>query len=59
MLDWQLPILIEALAVMADIEGMKAENAARQACGDSPSHSEQSFMDCANELRCLSRDSKP
>jgi hypothetical protein len=58
-LDWQLPIYIESMAIIADIEGMKALNAERADQGKALAYDEQSFIDRGNELRQLASDARP
>lgn len=54
--DWQYRILIQSFAVNAEIEGMKAENQQRMACGNSVAYDEQNFIDKASELERLARE---
>jgi len=52
----QAKILIQAYAINAEIEAMKAENSIRLINDNQISYSEQDFMDKAAELIELSRD---
>jgi len=48
--------LARILACNARVEGMKAENAHRDACGQSVAYGEEAFLAEANELERLAQD---
>ena len=56
--DWQVPIFIAAMAEVARMEGMKAENEQRKACGSSMAYVESDFSEIAIALDALSRDAR-
>ena len=47
---------IELLALMAEMEGMKAANSERLSAGYSLAYDENSFMELADRIRELGRD---
>lgn len=49
---------VEAFAVNAEIEGMKAENALRQLCQDSPAYGPHMFNEAAGTLQSLANELK-
>ena len=60
MLYWQLPIYLQAQAVMAEIESMKASNSQFDPEQDMRiPYDNQAFIDKADELRQLAQDIRP
>ena len=51
--EYTVKRLALVLAVQAEIEGMKAVNLQRQACGESMGYSDNDFCGKAEELRVL------
>lgn len=49
--EYDVKRLAIILAMQAEIEGMKAENAYREACGQSQAYGEDSFYEMAEKLR--------
>ena len=56
--DWQLAIYISSLAVIAEIEGMKAENKQREATQKSMAYVEEDFLKKADDLYGLAREAR-
>ena len=54
--NYQVPIYIRALAELAEMEAMKADNALRMFRGESPVYTEEDFMTVANNLHTLARE---
>ena len=48
--DWQLRLQIEAMAIMARVEGMKAENMARMRRDEAVAYDEDAFFELADDL---------
>jgi hypothetical protein len=51
--EYDVKRLALVLAVQAEIEGMKSENAYREVYGHEPTHNEGSFQEKAEKLRNL------
>lgn len=51
-------IRIRVAMVQTEVEGMKAENAHRQSCGNSIAYGEDAFQRCNQELANLIEDLK-
>jgi hypothetical protein len=49
--EYDVKRLALVLAIQAEIEGMKAENAYMEAIGHEPTHNEDSFREQAEKLR--------
>ncbi len=53
MSDYQVMLLVKAMAVQARIEAMKAQNAHWAAIGQSPAYGEDAFLGCAADLQAI------
>lgn len=52
---WQVKLQIEAMAYLAEIEGMKAENAIRESKGESLAYTGEDFNYIASEMRNIAQ----
>ena len=60
MLDWQIPIYLQAQAVIIEVEGMKAANQERSIDGNHClQYDEKAFDQKAAELNQLAQDIRP
>lgn len=48
--DWQLRLQIEAMAIMVNVEGMKAENRSRRRKDQAEAYGEDAFFELAEAL---------
>lgn len=56
MQDWQVKLQIQAMAIMVEVEGMKAENVQRIDNGHSIAYDDGAFCEKAGELRELAQE---
>jgi len=54
--DWQVKLQIQAMALMVEVEGMKAENTHRKDCGLSLAYCGDSFDIVAAQLNNLAHE---
>ena len=54
--DWQVKLHIQAMAVMVEVEGMKAENVQRIDNGNSIAYDDSAFCEKSEELRAIANE---
>ena len=54
--DWQVKLQIQAMAIMVEVEGMKAENADRADKGHSIAYDDCSFHEKSKELSVIANE---